>query len=122
MNLGFMLLLIIGFLVEYQKISFTIVHWTMFNPLTLCTAGVWGSAFSILFNRVLGVKETASSSTMEEELGEKDCISSMLSAFLISHTIQGITGTVFQDKVILYCHIPLFVTMCYAKKSHYRFL
>lgn len=32
-------------------------------------AGVWGSAFSILFNRVLGVKDTAGGSTMEEELG-----------------------------------------------------
>lgn len=32
--------------------------------------GVWGSAFSILFNRVIGVKETTGcSSTMEEELG-----------------------------------------------------
>lgn len=31
--------------------------------------GVWGSAFSILFNRVLGVKDTAGGSTMEEELG-----------------------------------------------------
>jgi len=38
--------------------------------VSVCAAGVWGSAFSILFNRVLGVKETASSSTMEEELGE----------------------------------------------------
>ncbi|KAA0719104.1 Cytosolic phospholipase A2 [Triplophysa tibetana] len=38
------------------------------NPLHFLM-GVWGSAFSILFNRVLGVKETASSSTMEEELG-----------------------------------------------------
>uniref|UniRef100_A0A672T063 Phospholipase A2 n=1 Tax=Sinocyclocheilus grahami TaxID=75366 RepID=A0A672T063_SINGR len=37
------------------------------NPLHFLM-GVWGSAFSILFNRVLGVKETASSSTMEEEL------------------------------------------------------
>uniref|UniRef100_A0A8C1YB93 Phospholipase A2 n=1 Tax=Cyprinus carpio TaxID=7962 RepID=A0A8C1YB93_CYPCA len=50
------------------------------NPLHFLM-GVWGSAFSILFNRVLGVKETASSSTMEEELGEKgsqgitDCLS-----------------------------------------------
>lgn len=32
-------------------------------------SGVWGSAFSILFNRVLGVKDTAGGSTMEEELG-----------------------------------------------------
>lgn len=32
--------------------------------------GVWGSAFSILFNRVLGVKDTAGGSTMEEELGK----------------------------------------------------
>lgn len=37
------------------------------NPLHFLM-GVWGSAFSILFNRVLGVKETAGSSTMEEEL------------------------------------------------------
>uniref|UniRef100_A0A9R1SJF6 Phospholipase A2 n=2 Tax=Cyprinus carpio TaxID=7962 RepID=A0A9R1SJF6_CYPCA len=37
------------------------------NPLHFLM-GVWGSAFSILFNRVLGVKETTSSSTMEEEL------------------------------------------------------
>lgn len=33
-------------------------------------SGVWGSAFSILFNRVLGVKDTAGGSTMEEELGK----------------------------------------------------
>ncbi|KAI5628703.1 cytosolic phospholipase A2, partial [Silurus asotus] len=38
------------------------------NPLHFLM-GVWGSAFSILFNRVIGVKETAGcSSTMEEEL------------------------------------------------------
>lgn len=30
---------------------------------------MWGSAFSILFNRVLGVKDTVGGSTMEEELG-----------------------------------------------------
>uniref|UniRef100_A0A4W4GYY6 Phospholipase A2 n=1 Tax=Electrophorus electricus TaxID=8005 RepID=A0A4W4GYY6_ELEEL len=37
------------------------------NPLHFLM-GVWGSAFSILFNRVLGVKESAGTSTMEEEL------------------------------------------------------
>ncbi|KAL6471600.1 hypothetical protein MHYP_G00202500 [Metynnis hypsauchen] len=37
------------------------------NPLHFLM-GVWGSAFSILFNRVLGVKETTDGSTMEEEL------------------------------------------------------
>ncbi|XP_017346144.1 cytosolic phospholipase A2 isoform X2 [Ictalurus punctatus] len=38
------------------------------NPLHYLM-GVWGSAFSILFNRVIGVKETTGcSSTMEEEL------------------------------------------------------
>ena len=40
--------------------------------LTVCffgVPGVWGSAFSILFNRVLEVKDTAGGSTMEEELG-----------------------------------------------------
>uniref|UniRef100_A0A3Q0S230 Phospholipase A2 n=1 Tax=Amphilophus citrinellus TaxID=61819 RepID=A0A3Q0S230_AMPCI len=37
------------------------------NPLHYLM-GVWGSAFSILFNRVLGVKDTAGGSTMEEEL------------------------------------------------------
>uniref|UniRef100_A0A8B9H6U4 Phospholipase A2 n=1 Tax=Astyanax mexicanus TaxID=7994 RepID=A0A8B9H6U4_ASTMX len=37
------------------------------NPLHFLM-GVWGSAFSILFNRVLGVKDVSSGSTMEEEL------------------------------------------------------
>ncbi|XP_023854155.1 cytosolic phospholipase A2-like [Salvelinus sp. IW2-2015] len=37
------------------------------NPLHYLM-GVWGSAFSILFNRVLGVKDTVGGSTMEEEL------------------------------------------------------
>ncbi|RVE73523.1 hypothetical protein OJAV_G00032170 [Oryzias javanicus] len=38
------------------------------NPLNFLM-GVWGSAFSILFNRVLGVKDTGGGgSTMEEEL------------------------------------------------------
>ncbi|XP_022529169.2 cytosolic phospholipase A2 [Astyanax mexicanus] len=37
------------------------------NPLHFLM-GVWGSAFSILFNRVLGVSEAADNSTMEEEL------------------------------------------------------
>ncbi|KAJ8376137.1 hypothetical protein SKAU_G00067170 [Synaphobranchus kaupii] len=37
------------------------------NPLHFLM-GVWGSAFSILFNRVLGVKGTTAGSTMEEEL------------------------------------------------------
>ncbi|KAJ3600169.1 hypothetical protein NHX12_034119, partial [Muraenolepis orangiensis] len=37
------------------------------NPLHFLM-GVWGSAFSILFNRVLGVKNTTGGSTMEEEL------------------------------------------------------
>lgn len=37
------------------------------NPLHFLM-GVWGSAFSILFNRVLGVKDRAGGSTMEEEL------------------------------------------------------
>ncbi|XP_077573853.1 cytosolic phospholipase A2 [Stigmatopora nigra] len=37
------------------------------NPLHFLM-GVWGSAFSILFNRVLGVNKTAGGSTMEEEL------------------------------------------------------
>uniref|UniRef100_A0AAQ4RPZ4 Phospholipase A2 n=1 Tax=Gasterosteus aculeatus aculeatus TaxID=481459 RepID=A0AAQ4RPZ4_GASAC len=35
---------------------------------TFSLSGVWGSAFSILFNRVLGVKDTVGLSTMEEEL------------------------------------------------------
>jgi len=49
---------------------------TTTNPLTACVcvcvcvcSGVWGSAFSILFNRVLGVKDSVGGSTMEEELG-----------------------------------------------------
>uniref|UniRef100_A0A7N8WRJ6 Phospholipase A2 n=1 Tax=Mastacembelus armatus TaxID=205130 RepID=A0A7N8WRJ6_9TELE len=37
------------------------------NPIHFLM-GVWGSAFSILFNRVLGIKDTAGGSTMEEEL------------------------------------------------------
>uniref|UniRef100_A0A8C8GAV3 Phospholipase A2 n=1 Tax=Oncorhynchus tshawytscha TaxID=74940 RepID=A0A8C8GAV3_ONCTS len=37
------------------------------NPLHFLM-GVWGSAFSILFNRVMGVKGTTGGSTMEEEL------------------------------------------------------
>ncbi|KAL6486020.1 hypothetical protein MHYP_G00054120 [Metynnis hypsauchen] len=37
------------------------------NPLHFLM-GVWGSAFSILFNRVLGVKDVPGGSTMEEEL------------------------------------------------------
>ncbi|KAM9443724.1 cytosolic phospholipase A2 isoform 1-T2 [Clarias gariepinus] len=37
------------------------------NPLHFLM-GVWGSAFSILFNRVLGVKDAPGGSTMEEEL------------------------------------------------------
>uniref|UniRef100_A0A3B3ZHT4 Phospholipase A2 n=1 Tax=Periophthalmus magnuspinnatus TaxID=409849 RepID=A0A3B3ZHT4_9GOBI len=37
------------------------------NPLHFLM-GVWGSAFSILFNRVIGVKDTTGGSTMEEEL------------------------------------------------------
>uniref|UniRef100_A0A8D0AF97 Phospholipase A2 n=1 Tax=Sander lucioperca TaxID=283035 RepID=A0A8D0AF97_SANLU len=37
------------------------------NPIHFLM-GVWGSAFSILFNRVLGVKDTVGGSTMEEEL------------------------------------------------------
>ncbi|XP_072536993.1 cytosolic phospholipase A2 [Salminus brasiliensis] len=37
------------------------------NPLHFLM-GVWGSAFSILFNRVLGVKDVCGGSTMEEEL------------------------------------------------------
>ncbi|KAL6108235.1 pla2g4a [Pungitius sinensis] len=37
------------------------------NPIHFLM-GVWGSAFSILFNRVLGVKDTVGLSTMEEEL------------------------------------------------------
>lgn len=43
--------------------------------------GVWGSAFSILFNRVLGVKDTAGGSTMEEELGNIDIILKILMDF-----------------------------------------
>uniref|UniRef100_A0A4W6D2U1 Phospholipase A2 n=1 Tax=Lates calcarifer TaxID=8187 RepID=A0A4W6D2U1_LATCA len=39
------------------------------NPLHFLM-GVWGSAFSILFNRVLGVKDTAGGSTMEEEFND----------------------------------------------------
>lgn len=45
--------------------------------------GVWGSAFSILFNRVLGVKDTAGGSTMEEELGTVDMMLKMLIGFFI---------------------------------------
>ncbi|XP_012988747.2 cytosolic phospholipase A2 [Esox lucius] len=37
------------------------------NPLHFLM-GVWGSAFSILFNRILGVKDNSGGSTMEEEL------------------------------------------------------
>ncbi|KAF4082450.1 hypothetical protein AMELA_G00151410 [Ameiurus melas] len=37
------------------------------NPLHFLM-GVWGSAFSILFNRVLGIKDMPGGSTMEEEL------------------------------------------------------
>ncbi|KAK5623403.1 Cytosolic phospholipase A2 [Crenichthys baileyi] len=37
------------------------------NPIHFLM-GIWGSAFSILFNRVLGIKDTAEGSTMEEEL------------------------------------------------------
>lgn len=37
------------------------------NPLHFLM-GVWGSAFSILFNRVLGVRDTSGGCTMEEEL------------------------------------------------------
>ncbi|KAJ8011343.1 hypothetical protein DPEC_G00057150 [Dallia pectoralis] len=37
------------------------------NPLHFFM-GVWGSAFSILFNRVLGVRDNSGGSTMEEEL------------------------------------------------------
>lgn len=40
-----------------------------FEEHVAVVAGVWGSAFSILFNRVLGIKDTAGGSTMEEELG-----------------------------------------------------
>uniref|UniRef100_A0A7N6AC16 Phospholipase A2 n=1 Tax=Anabas testudineus TaxID=64144 RepID=A0A7N6AC16_ANATE len=45
----------------------TVVKKYQENPLHFLM-GVWGSAFSILFNRVLGVKDTAGGSTMEEEL------------------------------------------------------
>uniref|UniRef100_A0A672YRM8 Phospholipase A2 n=1 Tax=Sphaeramia orbicularis TaxID=375764 RepID=A0A672YRM8_9TELE len=46
----------------------TVVRKYKENPLHFLM-GVWGSAFSILFNRVLGVKDnTAGGSTMEEEL------------------------------------------------------
>lgn len=46
----------------------TVVRKYTENPLHFLM-GVWGSAFSILFNRVLGVKDnTAGGSTMEEEL------------------------------------------------------
>ncbi len=34
-----------------------------------CWTGVWGSAFSILFNRILGFNDVPNGSTMEEELG-----------------------------------------------------
>uniref|UniRef100_A0A8C6L8C6 Phospholipase A2 n=1 Tax=Nothobranchius furzeri TaxID=105023 RepID=A0A8C6L8C6_NOTFU len=37
------------------------------NPIHFLM-GVWGSAFSILFNRVIGVRDTSDRSTMEEEL------------------------------------------------------
>ncbi|CAL1594458.1 unnamed protein product [Knipowitschia caucasica] len=45
----------------------TVVKQYRENPLHFLM-GVWGSAFSILFNRVLGVRETRGGSTMEEEL------------------------------------------------------
>ena len=32
-------------------------------------SGVWGSAFSIYFNRLLPAKDSAGGSTMEEEIG-----------------------------------------------------
>uniref|UniRef100_A0A3Q3K5Y7 Phospholipase A2 n=2 Tax=Monopterus albus TaxID=43700 RepID=A0A3Q3K5Y7_MONAL len=45
----------------------TVVKKYQENPLHFLM-GVWGSAFSILFNRVLGIKGTSGGSTMEEEL------------------------------------------------------
>lgn len=38
--------------------------------MCICWTGVWGSAFSILFNRVLGMNDVTNGSTMEEELGK----------------------------------------------------
>lgn len=52
--------------------------------------GVWGSAFSILFNRVLGVKDTAGGSTMEEELGK-----SVIVIFDWSHTFTLLPSLLF---------------------------
>lgn len=54
-----------------DKLSNTIfmIHYIIL--MWLLSLGVWGSAFSILFNRVLGVKDTVGGSTMEEELGKK---------------------------------------------------
>lgn len=62
-----------GFLiwsVQEQQVQVDTID-TRFKPdmFFMFFLGVWGSAFSILFNRVLGVKDRAGGSTMEEELG-----------------------------------------------------
>ncbi|CAG11619.1 unnamed protein product, partial [Tetraodon nigroviridis] len=53
---------------EENPLHFLMGDKKRFHLLQIRTNGVWGSAFSILFNRVLGVKDTTGSSTMEEEL------------------------------------------------------
>lgn len=54
-------------------------------------SGVWGSAFSILFNRVLGVKDTAGGSTMEEELGNPfSCLLNYCALFLMAQTFASL--------------------------------
>lgn len=54
------------------------IMWYLAMCVCVCvySLGVWGSAFSILFNRVLGVKDIPGGSTMEEELGMYDVYSS----------------------------------------------
>lgn len=87
----------------------------------VCVLGVWGSAFSILFNRVLGVKEAPDSITMEEELGKHpfylfgvvltfglslDLTQSIWTAGL--KTSHGAPSKTFYWFIILDLFIPLF--------------
>uniref|UniRef100_A0A4W6D2I6 Phospholipase A2 n=1 Tax=Lates calcarifer TaxID=8187 RepID=A0A4W6D2I6_LATCA len=65
------------------------------NPLHFLM-GVWGSAFSILFNRVLGVKDTAGGSTMEEELGKENSPTTRL----IQYWVQRMFTSLFSDSAL----------------------
>jgi len=56
-----------GVFIQSSQTSFH--YLTYYSQYIFSDSGVWGSAFSILFNRVLGVKDTVGGSTMEEELG-----------------------------------------------------